>query len=77
MITRTFEFVDRIVKVYDPNKKEMVEATYSARKNDKKWKKYIEDDGFIILEVVSEKERSTRIGMEEEEFFRLGIVLNK
>lgn len=77
MIARTFEFVERIVKVYDPKEKCMRDVAYSARKNDKKWRKHIEDDGFTILEVVSEKEYSTKIGMEEEDFFRLGIVLNK
>lgn len=77
MIARTFDFVERNVKVYDPKTKSMIDCAYSARKNDKKWKKHIEDDGFTILEVVSEKEYSTKIGMEEEDFFRLGIVLNK
>lgn len=77
MITRTFEFVERIVKVYGPKEKSMCDVVYSARKNDRKWRKHIEDDGFTILEVVSEKEYSTKIGMEEEDFFRLGIVLNK
>lgn len=77
MITRTFEFVERIVKVYDPKEKSMHDAVYSTRKNDRKWRKHIEDDGFTILEVVSEKEYSTKIGMEEDDFFRLGIVLNK
>ena len=77
MITRTFEFVERNVKVYDPKTKSMIDVAYSARKNDKKWRKHIEDDGFTILEVVSEKEYCTKIGMEEEDFFRLGIVLNK
>ena len=77
MITRTFEFVERDVKVYDPKEKCMFNATYSARKNDKKWREHIKDDGFTILEVVSEKEYSTKIGMEDEDFFRLGIVLDK
>ena len=77
MITRTFEFVERIVKVYDPKEKSMRDAVYSARKNDKKWREHIKDDGFTILEVVSEKNYFTKIGMEEEDFFRLGIVLNK
>ena len=77
MITRTFEFVERIVKVYDPNTKGMMDVTYSARKNDNNWKKHIKDDGFMILEVVSEKKYSTRIGMDEADFFRLGIVLDK
>lgn len=77
MITRTFDFVERNVKVYDPNTKNMIDVTYSARKNDKKWRKHIEDDGFTILEVVSEKEYETKIGMEEDDFFRIGTVLNK
>ena len=77
MIARTFEFVERIVKVYDPKGKAMRDVVYSARKNDKKWRKRIESDGFTILEVVSEKEYTTKIGMEEDDFFRLGIVLDK
>ena len=77
MITRTFEFVERIVKVYDPKEKAMREVIYSTRKNDKKWRKSIENDGFTILEVVSEENYVTRVGMEEDDFFRLGTVLNK
>jgi hypothetical protein len=77
MVTRTFNFVERKVKVYDPDTKTMIEVTYSASKNDKKWRKDIENEGFIILEVVSEKEYETKIGMEEDDFFRIGTVLNK
>ena len=77
MITRTFVNVERTVKVYDPNTKEMMDVAYSAKKSDKKWRKCIEDDGFTILEVVSEKENSIRIGMDDDDFFRLGIVLAK
>ena len=75
MITRTFNMMERRCKVYDKESGSMKEETFIAKKTDKKWKSHITEQGYTFLDVIEENEVTYKLGMSDDDFFRLAKVI--
>ena len=75
MVTRTFNMMERRCKVYDKETDSVKEETFTAKKTDKKWKSYITEQGYIFLDVIEENEVVYKLGMSDDDFFRLAKVI--
>lgn len=75
MVTRTFNMVERRCKVYDKESDSVKEETFTAKKTDKKWQSHITEQGYIFLDVIEENEVVYKLGMSEDDFFRLSEVI--
>ena len=75
MITRTFNMVERRCKVYDKESDSVKEETFTAKKTDKKWQSHITEQGYIFLDVIEENEVVYKLGMSDDDFFRLAEVI--
>lgn len=75
MVTRTFNMVERRCKVYDKESDSVMEETFTAKKTDKKWKSHIEDQGYIFIDVIEEHDVTYKLGMSDDDFFRLAKVI--
>lgn len=75
MVTRTFNMMERRCKVYDKITNSVKEYGFTAKKTDKKWKSHIEEQGYIFINVIEEHEVTYKLGMSDEDFFRLAEVI--
>ena len=75
MITRTFNMVERRCKVYDKESDSVKEETFTAKKTDKKWQSHITEQGYIFLDVIEEHDITYKLGMSNNDFFRLAKVI--
>lgn len=75
MITRTFNMMERRCKVYDKESDSVKEETFTAKKTDKKWQSHITEQGYIFLDVIEENEVVYKLGMSDDDFFRLSEVI--
>ena len=75
MITRTFNMVERRCKVYDKESDSVKEETFTAKKTDKKWQSHITEQGYIVLNVFEEHDVTYKLGMSDDDFFRLAEVI--
>ena len=75
MVSRTFEMVHRRCKVYDKLSDSIKEDIFIAKKTDKKWKSHITEQGYTFLDVIEEREVTYKLGMSDDDFFRLAEVI--
>ena len=75
MVTRTFKMMERTCRVYDNDSGEMKEETFIAKVTDKKWVSNITNLGYVLLGVIDEHETTYKLGMSDDDFFRLATVL--
>ena len=75
MVTRTFNMMERRCKVYDNKSDSVKEETFTAKITDKKWKSYITEQGYTFLDVIEEHEVTYKLGMSDDDFFRLAEVI--
>ena len=75
MVTRTFNMVERRCKVYDKESDSVKEETFTAKKTDKKWQSHITEQGYTLLCVIEEHEVNYKLGMSDDDFFRLAEVI--
>lgn len=75
MVTRTFNMMERRCKVYDKESDSVKEETFTAKKTDKKWQSNIIEQGYILLDVIEEHEVTYKLGMSDDDFFRLAEVI--
>lgn len=75
MVTRTFNMMERRCKVYDKISDSVKEETFTAKKTDKKWKSHITEQGYNFLYVIEEHEVTYKLGMSDDDFFRLAEVI--
>lgn len=75
MVTRTFTMMERRCKVYDKESDSVKEETFTAKKTDKKWQSHITEQGYTFLNVIEEHEVTYKIGMSDDDFFRLAEVI--
>lgn len=75
MVTRTFKMMERTCRVYDKDSDEMKVETFTAKVTDKKWVSNITNLGYVLLGVIDEHETTYKLGMSDEDFFRLATVL--
>ena len=53
----------------------MKEETFTAKKTDKKWKSHITEQGYIFITVIEEHYVTYKLGMSDDDFFRLAKVI--
>ena len=75
MVTRTFNIMERKCKVYDKETDSVKEETFTAKKTDKKWQSHITEQGYTFLDVMEEREVTYKLGMSDNDFFRLAEVI--
>ena len=75
MVTRTFNMLERRCKVYDKESDIVKEETFIAKKTDKKWKSHIAEQGYNFLDVIEEHDVTYKLGMSDNDFFRLAKVI--
>lgn len=75
MVTRTFKMIARTCRVYDKISGEMKEAVFTAKTTDKKWKSHIAEQGYTFLDMIEEHEVIYKLGMSDDDFFRLAEVI--
>lgn len=75
MVTRTFKMMERTCRVYDKDSGEMKDETFTAKVNDKKWMAHITNFGYVLLDVIDEQETTYKLGMSDDDFFRLAEVI--
>lgn len=75
MVTKTFKMMERTCRVYDKDSDEMKVETFTAKVTDKKWVSNITNLGYVLLGVIDEHETTYKLGMSDEDFFRLATVL--
>ena len=75
MVTRTFEMMERRCRVYDKESDSVKEETFTAKKTDKKWQSHITEQGFTFLNMIEEHEVTYKLGMSDDDFFRLSEVI--
>ena len=75
MVTRTFNVMERRCKVYDNESDSVKEETFTAKKTDKKWQSHITEQGYILISVIEEHEVTYKLGMSNDDFFRLAEVM--
>lgn len=75
MVTRTFNMMERRCKVYVKESDSVKEETFTAKKTDKKWQSHITEQGYTFLGVIEENEVTYKLGMSDDDFFRLATVL--
>lgn len=75
MVTRTFKMIERTCRVYDKINGEIKEALFIAKATDKKWQSHITKQGFIFLDVIEDREVIYKLGMSDDDFFRLAEVM--
>lgn len=75
MVTRTFKMIARTCRVYDKISGEMKEVLFTAKTTDKKWKSHIAEQGYTFLDMIEEHEVIYKLGMSDDDFFRLAEVI--
>ena len=75
MVIRTFNMMERRCKVYDKESDSVKEETFTAKKTDKKWQSHITEQGYTFLDVIEEHEVTYKLGMSDDDFFRLATVV--
>lgn len=75
MVTRTFKMIARTCRVYDKISGEMKEAVFTSKTTDKKWKSHIAEQGYTFLDMIEEHEVIYKLGMSDDDFFRLAEVI--
>lgn len=75
MVTRTFNMIERRCKVYDKESDSLKEETFTAKKTDNKWKSHITEQGYTFINVIEEHEVTYKLGMSDDDFFRLSEVI--
>lgn len=75
MVTRTFNMIERRCRVYEKETDSVKEETFTAKKTDKKWQSHITEQGYTFLTVIEEHEINYKLGMSDDDFFRLAEVM--
>lgn len=75
MVTRTFKMIARTCRVYDKVSGEIKEAIFTAKTTDKKWQSHITKQGYTFLDVIEQHEVIYKLGMSDDDFFRLAEVI--
>ena len=75
MVTRTFKMMVRTCRVYVKDSGEIKEETFTAKVTDKKWMSNITNLGYMLLDVIDENEITYKLGMSDDDFFRLAEVI--
>lgn len=75
MVMRTFNMMERRCKVYDKESDSVKEEVFTAKKTDKKWQSHIAEQGYTFLDVIEEHDVTYKLGMSDDDFFRLANVL--
>lgn len=75
MVTRTFNMVERRCKIYNKATASVEEETYISKDSDKKWMSHILKPDHVLLEIMEEKPVTYKLGMSDDDFFRLAEVM--